>query len=234
MDHGNDIQEYPRPALTVDCVVFGVDLEERDLRVLLIQRDHPPFKHKWALPGGYVHLEESLEEAARRELAEETNVTDVYLEQLAVFGDVDRDPRGRIVTVAYSALVTLRDYDLRGATDARDAAWFSVDEVEQLAFDHDRILALACARLRQQVLQEPIAFALLPAAFTLTQLQRLYEIILGTTLDKRNFRKKVVSLGLLERLNAVERHVAHRAAWLYRFDQREYQRKKKRGFRFAL
>jgi 8-oxo-dGTP diphosphatase len=234
MDYGNDLHEYPRPALTVDCVVFGVDLEERDLRVLLIQRDHPPFKHKWALPGGYVHLEESLEEAARRELAEETNVADVYLEELAVFGDVDRDPRGRIVTVAYYGLVTLREYDVRGATDARDAAWFSVDEVEQLAFDHDRILALAWARLRQQVLQEPIAFALLPAAFTLTQLQRLYEIILGTPLDKRNFRKKVLSLGLLERLKAVERHVAHRAAWLYRFDQREYQRKKKRGFRFAL
>ena len=181
-----------------------------------------------------MHLDESLEEAARRELAEETNVTDVYLEQLYVFGDVDRDPRGRIVTVAYYALVKLGDYQVRGATDVRDAAWFSVDEVQGLAFDHDCILALACERLRHKVLQEPIGFELLPSTFTLTQLQRLYEIILGTPLDKRNFRKKVLSLDILERLNTIERNVAHRAAWLYRFDKRKYQRKKKGGFRFEI
>jgi 8-oxo-dGTP diphosphatase len=230
----NDLYEYPRPAVTVDCVVFGVDLDECDLKVLLIQRDREPFQGKWALPGGYVHMDESLEQAARRELAEETNLTDVYLEQLYTFGDVNRDPRGRIVTVAYYALVKLGDYRVRGDTDARDAAWFSVHDVPPLAFDHDRLLAVARERLRNKVRYEPVGFELLPPKFTLTQLQLLYEIILGMPLDKRNFRKKLLSLDLLVALDEIEKDVMHRAARLYCFDKQKYERNKQRGFNFQL
>ena len=220
--------------VTVDCVVFGVDSDQHDLTVLLIQRDRPPFQDKWALPGGYVHLDESLEQAARRELAEETNLSNVYLEQLYTFGDVDRDPRGRIVTVAYYALVNLHGYSVHGDTDARDAAWFAVEDTPALAFDHERILAVAHERLRNKVRYEPIGFELLPPKFTLTQLQHLYEIILGVLLDKRNFRKKVLSLGILLALDEIEKDVMHRAARLYRFDKSSYQNKTRRGFNFQI
>jgi 8-oxo-dGTP diphosphatase len=230
----NDIYDYPRPAVTVDCVVFGVDLDERDLKVLLIQRDRQPFAGVWALPGGFVHIDESLEQAARRELTEETHLSDVYLEQLYTFGEVERDPRGRIITVAYYALVKLSNHSVRGDTDARDAAWFSVDEAQGLAFDHDRILAVAHDRLRNKVRYEPIGFELLPPKFTLTQLQHLYEIVLGMELDKRNFRKKILSLDLLVALDEVQKDVMHRAARLYSFDKHTYQHKKQQGFNFQI
>src|SRR5437879_7442574 len=152
--------QYPRAALTVDCVVCGFD--EGELKVLLIQRALDPFKGKWALPGGFVHVDETLDEAARRELAEEAGLKDVFLEQLYTFGAVDRDPRERVVTVAYYALVKLSDHRIKAATDARDAAWFAVSEARGLAFDHDRLLAAALARLQGKVRYQPIGFELLP------------------------------------------------------------------------
>src|SRR5690349_18957211 len=161
--------EYPRPALTVDCVVFGLD--EQDLKVLLVRRDLPPFEGRWALPGGFVRMEESVDDAARRELREETGLHDVYLEQLYTFGDVRRDPRGRVVSVAYYALVNLADHRVQAATDARDAAWFAVADVPSLSFDHDDILAAASNRLKGKVRYEPIGFELLQPKFTLSQLQ---------------------------------------------------------------
>jgi 8-oxo-dGTP diphosphatase len=224
--------EYPRGALTVDCVVFGLD--EHELKVMLIQRALPPFEGKWALPGGFVHLEETLEEAARRELEEETGLHKVYLEQLHAFGAVDRDPRERVVSIAYYALVKLSDHRVQAATDARDAAWFGVHDVPSLAFDHADILALALLRLRVKLRSEPIGFELLPKKFTLSQLQHLYEIVLERELDKRNFRKKVLSMGLLEETDEVEQDVAHRAARLYRFDERKYKRLAKAGLHFEL
>lgn len=224
--------EYPRPALTVDCVVFGLD--EEDLKVLLIQRDLEPFAGKWALPGGFVHMEESLEEAARRELAEEAGVSNVFLEQLFTFGDVDRDPRGRVITVAYYALVKLGDHAVKGATDARNAAWFAMDDAPHLAFDHDRILETAYARLQAKVRYQPIGFELLPAKFTLTQLQRMYEKVLDRSLDKRNFRKKILSMEILQGLDEVETDVAHRAAQLYRFNKKRYDMLVKKGFDFEI
>jgi 8-oxo-dGTP diphosphatase len=224
--------EYPRPSLTVDCVVFGLD--EENLKVLLIERDLEPFKGKWALPGGFVRLDETLDEAARRELREETGVTNVYLEQLYTVGDIDRDPRERVVTVAYYALANLSDHRIKATTDARNAAWFAVSDLPRLAFDHDKILAMALARLKGKLRYQPIGFELLPRKFTLSRLQRLYETVLERPLDKRNFRKKILSMDLLLELDEIEQDVAHRAARLYSFDEKKYQRLAKKGFNFEL
>jgi 8-oxo-dGTP diphosphatase len=225
--------EHPRPALTVDCVVFGYDTG--DLKVLLIQRDSDPFAGRWALPGGFVRPDEPLEAAARRELREETGVERVFLEQLYTFGDdVDRDPRERVVSVAYYALVKLSDQRVVAATDARNAGWFSVGDTPSLAFDHDAILETALERLKAKVRYQPIGFELLPTKFTLTQLQGLYETVLETPLDKRNFRKKILSMGLIEELDEIEQDVAHRAARLFRFDKQAYRSLQKAGFNFEL
>lgn len=224
--------EHARPSVTVDCVVFALD--EGDLKVILIQRAVAPFQGKWALPGGFVRIDESLEEAARRELREETGLQQVYLEQLYTFGDAGRDPRGRVITVSYYALVNLAGHAVHATTDARDAAWFSVDDVPDLAFDHDRILLTALKRLRAKVRYEPIGFELLPRKFTLSQLQKLYETILGMALDKRNFRKKILGTGLLTPLDEIEQDVAHRAARLYQFDKKKYAQLKKKGFMFEI
>jgi len=224
--------EYPRPALTVDCVVFGLD--EEDLKVLLIQRGLPPFEGQWALPGGFVRVEESLEDAARRELREETGIAKVFLEQLYTFGQPDRDPRERIVSVAYYALVKLSDHRIGAATDARNAAWFAVSDTPSLAFDHERILQTALTRLKGKVRYQPIGFELLPEKFTLTQLQRLYETILERELDKRNFRKKILGMDLLDETDEIQQDVAHRAARLYRFNRQKYDRLTERGFNFEI
>lgn len=224
--------EYPRAALAVDCVVFGLD--ETDLKVLLIQRKLQPFQHSWALPGGFVRLDETLDEAARRELEEEAGVSDVYLEQLYTFGALDRDPRERVVTIAYYALAKLSDHRIRAATDAMGVGWFGLDDLPKLAFDHVHIVERAVERLRGKVRYAPIGFELLPPRFSLTQLQRLYEIVLGTGLDKRNFRKKILAMDLLVETDEVEQGVRHRAARLYRFDRRKYDRLTKQGFEFAM
>ena len=224
--------EYPRPALTVDVVVFALD--EQELRVMLIERDLSPFKGRWALPGGFVRVDESLEDAARRELQEESGLKDIFLEQLYTFGDLGRDPRERVVTVAYYALVNLAGHRVQASTDARTAAWFPVNELPQLAFDHEKILLAAHERLRAKVRYQPIGFELLPEKFTLRQLQHLYEVILGRELDKRNFRKKVLGMEIVKETNEIETDVAHRAARLYRFDKRRYDRLMKKGFNFEI
>lgn len=224
--------KYPRPALTVDCVVFGLD--DEGLKVLLIRRGVEPFRGRWALPGGFVHVEETLEQAARRELHEETGVERLYLEQLYTFDAPGRDPRERVLSVAHYALVKLRDHRVRAATDAREAAWFAVSALPKLAFDHDRILETALARLRGKVRYQPIGFELLPPKFTLSQLQHLYEKILERPLDKRNFRKKILGMGLLTELDELEKDVAHRAARLHRFDKEAYRRLQERGFNFEV
>jgi 8-oxo-dGTP diphosphatase len=224
--------EHPRPALTVDCVVFGLD--EGDLKVLLIQRALEPFRGRWALPGGFVRMNESLEQAALRELREETGLGDVYLEQLYTFGQVDRDPRGRTVSVAYYALVALGGRPIAAATDASNVAWFAVRELPSLSFDHDRILETAVLRLQGKVRYQPIGFELLPEKFTLSQLQHLYETILERTLDKRNFRKKILGMDVLKETDEIETDVAHRAARLYRFDEARYRKLVKKGFNFEI
>ncbi|HMQ89900.1 MAG TPA: NUDIX domain-containing protein [Flavilitoribacter sp.] len=215
--------EYPRPALTVDCVIFGLD-ESDHLKVLLIQRGHEPFKDSWALPGGFVDMKEDLESAALRELEEETGVRDVFIEQLFTFGDPDRDPRGRVVSVAYFALVNLAEHPVRAASDARNVEWFQLGKIPGLAFDHARILEAAVNRLKAKVRYQPIGFELLPEKFTLSQLQKLYETILGVEegLNKRNFRKRILQMGVLKEAGK-QAGVAHRPAMLYSFDKDRYE-----------
>ena len=224
--------QFPRAALTVDVVVFALD--DEDLKVMLIQRDLAPYAGQWALPGGFVRVDETLDDAARRELQEETGLKEIFLEQLYTFGAVKRDPRERVVTIAYYALVNLVGHDVHASTDARNAAWFPINDLPKLAFDHDHILKAAYDRLRGKVRYQPIGFELLPEKFTLRQLQHLYEVILDRELDKRNFRKKVLSMGIVKETSDIEKDVAHRAARLFRFDKHKYDRLMKQGFNFEI
>ena len=226
--------EYPRPSVTVDCVIFGLT-EASDLRVLLIQRKDPPFAGTWALPGGFVDMDEDLDTAARRELEEETGIHDVYIEQLYTFGQPQRDPRGRVISIAYYALVNLEAHPIAAGSDADQAAWFSIETLPKLAFDHAEILAKAIDRLRAKVRYQPIGFELLPEKFTLTELEDLYRKILGRehNINRRNFRSKMLRMGILEAIER-QKQVAHRPAWLYRFEKEKYQELTKRGFVFEI
>ena len=226
--------DYFHPAVAVDCVVFGLDLEEAELKVLLVRRKGDTFQGRWALPGGFIHEDESLEDAARRELKEESGLTNVYLEQLYTFGKPRRDPRERVISVAYFALVKSRGANLKADTDVSDAAWFPASKLPHVAFDHADILETALTRLKGKVRYQPVGFELLPPKFTLTELQRLYEIVLGRSLDKRNFRKKVLATDVLVPLGEKQQGVAHRAAQLYRFDPRAYARRSKTGWFFEV
>lgn len=209
-----DPGRFERPSVTVDLVIFT--LRQNQLQVLLVKRKHWPFEAAWALPGGFVHLDESLQDAARRELEEETGVRDVYLEQLYTFGDPNRDPRTRVITVAYFALVSSDHLKLRAATDAADADWFPATDPLLLAFDHADILAYAVTRLRYKLEYSAVGFQLLPAEFTLTELQTAYETILNEQVDKRNFRRRILQAGVLEE-TSFHRVGEHRPAKLYRF-----------------
>jgi 8-oxo-dGTP diphosphatase len=224
--------QYARPAVTADCVVFGLDHE--DLKVLLIQRDLDPFAGYWALPGGFAVVGESIEETARRELAEETGLKGIFLEQLYTFSEPNRDPREHVVTVAHFALVNLSEHRVQASTDARNAAWFELDDVPELAFDHNLLLQTAYERLQGKIRYQPIGFELLPRKFTLRQLQQMYEKILDRKLDKRNFRKKILKMGIIEELDEIETDVAHRAARLYKFEKENYDQMVKQGFNFEI
>jgi 8-oxo-dGTP diphosphatase len=189
--------DHPRPALTVDIAIFS--LREGQLQVLLVQRAQAPFQGTWALPGGFVRMEESLEEAAARELQEETGLEDAYLEQLYTYGEPERDPRGRVVTVAYFALIPADAVvRMEGGSDVSQAGWFSLDQLPDLAFDHAEIITYALRRVRYKLEYSAVGFELLPEEFSLTEIQHTYEIILGETLDKRNFRRRILEAGIIE------------------------------------
>lgn len=206
--------EYAHPAVTTDIVIFTIRQEE--LKVLLIKRALPPHQGEWALPGGFVNLDEGLEEGARRELEEETGVSGVYLEQLYTFGQPDRDPRERVITVAYYALIPTDTIEIRAATDAEGVSWFGMQELPELAFDHREILDKAHRRLVDKLEYSTIAFQFMPKEFTLPELQLVYELILGESLDKRNFRKRILGLGVVKETGKERKEGAHRPARLYR------------------
>ncbi len=225
--------DYPRPSVTVDAVVFGYD--GTDLKVLLIQRKNNPYADYWALPGGFVDMDEDLETAVKRELEEETGLKDIFFEQLFTFGAPNRDPRGRVISIAYFALVKKTDFHYaNAASDAKDLKWFSMNNLPKLAFDHNDILGLALDRIRGKVRWQPIGFELLPQKFPLSELQHIYETILGGKLDKRNFRKNIIKMDILTELDEYQKDVSHRAARLYSFDQKKYDQKLKEGFDFEL
>jgi 8-oxo-dGTP diphosphatase len=224
--------EYPRPAITSDCVIFGFDGGE--LKLLLLEREKEPFKNKWALPGGFVHIDETIEECAKRILIEKAGIKNVFIEQLYTFSDVNRDPRERIISISYFALVNKHQYELIAGRDTLNAEWFHLSSLPELAFDHSKIVKTALQRLKGKVNYQPIGFELLDEKFTLTQLQQLYEAILETTIDKRNFRKKILSMGFLKALNEKEKNVAHKAARFYSFDKKTYNKLTQKGFHFEL
>lgn len=189
--------KYPRPSVTTDCVIFGYD--EHELKVLLIERGNDPYKGCWAFPGGFLNMDEEALTGAKRELQEETGLEQAYIEQFYTFSDVDRDPRGRVISIAYLALVKIQE--VKGGDDATQAKWFSMKEIPPLAFDHKQILYLAINRLKEKIFLEPILFELLPETFTLLQLQHIYECILGEHFDIQKFTNKLLDAGILENTN---------------------------------
>ena len=229
-EKGEYTYPFPRPSVTTDCVIFGYD--GKDLKVLLVRRGIPPFKGMWALPGGYLQMDENAIDGAKRELFEETGLTDAYIEQFRTFAEVDRDPRGRVITIAHLALV--RTTDVRGGDDAAQAKWFSLKDIPQLAFDHDIILCEAIKTLREKIHFEPIGFELLPEVFTMPQLRNLYESILDVRFDRRNFSSKMLHLGILETVGDRPSGTSRRTPVNYRFNKENYELFKSKGFRLEF
>lgn len=208
--------DYPHAALTADCVVFGFD--GRELHILLIERGVEPFKGSWSLPGGFMNIDETIEECAKRELQEETGIDNIYIEQFHVFSNVKRDPRERVVTVAFLALVRMSDYRLLAGDDAADSMWFELDELPPLAFDHDVIIKQARLKLAEIVQARPVVFNLLDKKFTMTELQRVLEAVNDTTYDRRNFARKMNATNLLRDEGMTPRPVHNRFAKLFSVD----------------
>ncbi len=237
--------KYPHPAVTTDCVIFGFDGTR--LKVLLVRRGQEPYKGRWAFPGGFLNMDESAEEGALRELREETGLdwtSDAaaedgtpeygkgYIRQLHTFSAPDRDPRERVVTIAYYALVRLQE--VHGGDDAADARWFGLDETPALAFDHDMILRMALDELRRQIHFEPVGFELLPEKFTVRTLQNLYEAILDMRFDRRNFYSKMLRLGILTKLDERANPTSRKEACLFSFNPEKYAELKDKGFRLEF
>lgn len=216
----NQLNQRCKYVLSVDAIVFGY--QEDKLKAALIKRKNPPFEGQWAIPGGFLEGNETVEQAANRELEEETGLKDIYLEQFHVFSDPDRDSRGRVITVGFFALISSEKIKLIATQDATDARWFSAYEIPSLAFDHNKIYQKALESLRVTVAIKPIIFELLPEKFTLTEFQKLYEQIFNIELDKRNFRRKVLKTGFITETKSITRGTQHRPAKLYQFNKKRY------------
>lgn len=226
-----DLKKRVTIPLSTDCVVFGP--YEESLQIVLIERNKPPFKSKWALPGGFLENEETLEETAMRELHEETGITDVYLQQVYTFSRPERDPRGRVITTAFYALLTPYSHPLRPGHDAGKVAWWKMSELPFLAFDHAHIIQLSWEHLKRDVRISPIIFEVLPRQFTLSQMQKVYECLSGRPVDKRNFWKKVQNMPFIVKTEEVLRGI-RRPAGLYRFDRQLYHTYTQQGFIYDL
>lgn len=219
--------------VAVDAVVFGYE-SKKNLSVLLIKRGAEPFQNSWALPGGLVLEDESLEAAVKRELKEETSVKIDYLEQLYTFGKPGRDPRNRVVSVSYFGLVRPRNFQIQADTDADDAQWFPIDDLPKLAFDHQKIFDTAKKRLQAKLQYQPIGFDLLSKEFPFSDLEHLYTTILENNIDRRNFRKKILSFGIVEETDKISQKGSGRPAKLFRFNKAKYDQLEKEGFHFEI
>lgn len=222
--------KYPHPSVTTDCVIFGYDGAR--LNVLLVERGLEPYKGRLAFPGGFLKMDEDADTGARRELKEETGLETAYMRQFHAFSDPQRDPRERVVTIAYYALVKMQQ--VKGGDDAAAARWYPIGDVPALAFDHDRILRMAQQELRRQIHFEPIGFELLPEKFTVRQLQNLYESILDVKFDRRNFYNKMRHLGLLVQLGETMHNTGGKDALLFSFNAAKYDELKQKGFRLEF
>ena len=230
MEENKYCYRYPHPAVATDCVIFGFNGER--LQVLLIERGIEPYKGKWAFPGGFLKMDETAEEGALRELREETGLGNAYIQQFYTFSDPHRDPRERVITIAYYALVKIQE--VKGGDDAASARWFPLNEIPPLAFDHDYILRMATKRLREEIHFQPVGFELLPEKFTLKELQSLYEAILGINFDRRNFAKKMLHLEILVEQDETVWPTPKREAKLYKFNADKYEELKQKGFRLEF
>jgi len=224
---------HPKHLVAVDCIVFGYDILEKEIRLLLIKRSFEPARGKWSLAGGFVREKESLDEAACRILFQLTGLRDVYMEQSFTYGQIDRDPGARVISTSYSALIKIQDID-RKLKELNGAQWQSLSRLPHLIFDHRDMVERALNELQMQVKVKPVGFALLPERFTLVQLQDLYEAIYQRDIDKRNFRKKILSMNILEKLDEKERETSKKGAYYYKFNKERYVIHKKQGFDFSL
>lgn len=219
-------------SITIDCVIFG--FKEGSLEVLLVKHAKGISKNRWALPGGWIHKKEGIDTAAYRLLRELTGLDNIYLEQLKAFGEPDRFPLERVITIGYYALVKREDYNIKAGFTASEVDWFKMNEIPDLIYDHKKILSFSLEHLQKRVRQAPVGFNLLPDKFTLLELMNLYEEILGVEMDKPNFRRKILKMKLLVDLGEKQTGVSHRAAKLYKFDEEIYEKLNSNGFNFEF
>jgi hypothetical protein len=229
----NIYSSVPRHLIAVDCIIFGYDILEKEIRLLLIKRSFEPARGKWSLAGGFVMENESLDEAASRILYNLTGLKNVYLEQSHTFGHLERDPGARVISTSYYALIKIQDID-NSLKENNGAHWRSISALPELIFDHRKMVTLALNCLRRQVEINPVGFELLPEKFTLVHLQELYEAIYQRIIDKRNFRKKILSMDLLQKLDEKERQTSKKGAFYYRFIKEKYEDLRLNGFYFNL
>lgn len=225
--------EHEKFHVAVDSIIFGYDEGGRELKLLLLKRNFKPAMGEWSLMGGFLNKDESIDDAAKRILHQLTGLSDVYMEQLYSFGEIDRDPGDRIISVAYFALIKINDSDLEQVKN-HGATWVPISSLPQLIFDHNQMVERAMKKLQVRARTQPIGFELLPEKFTIPQLQGLYEAIYNKPLDKRNFRRKLLAMDLLEKLEEKEKESSRKGAWYYRFDAKKYEDLLKRGFNFEL
>jgi len=225
--------KHPRVLVAVDSIIFGFNEDDIELKLLVLQRNFEPAKGEWSLMGGFVDPLESLDGAAQRIVEELTGLQDVYMEQLFAFGDPNRDPGGRIVSVSYFSLVKIKEYD-RELVNKHGASWIPLSELPDLIFDHNEMVEKALRKLRIRARTQPIGFELLPEKFTIPQLQRLYEAIYQKPFDKRNFRRKVLTMGLLDRLDEKEKRTSKKGAFYYKFNTEKYEELLQKGFNFEV
>lgn len=227
-----DLEKYFTLAVSIDCVVFG--FHGKELKVLLIKRGEEPFKDSWALPGDLLNPKEDLNNSVNLVLKNLTGLNNLFFEQVKTFGELERHPVGRVITTGYFTLINCKENEINPASFATEAKWFKIRSIEELAFDHNKILASAILKLQQSVRTRPIGFELLSSEFTLTELQSLYEAILGVKMDTRNFRKKILQMKFLNETGNLQENVSHRPAKLYQFDKEKYEQLKNKGFNFEV